>query len=48
MIKNLTDNPGHFDQFVKPLLDELSPMLAVEEAVENIVSVIINQVCNNS
>ena len=43
MIINLTKSPGHFDQFLKSLLHDLSPMLATEDTVEIIVSAILEQ-----
>ncbi|XP_034241121.1 polyadenylate-binding protein-interacting protein 1 isoform X2 [Thrips palmi] len=43
VIKMLTCDPGKFDQLAKPLVDDLTPMLAVEEIVENAATLIIDQ-----
>lgn len=45
VINKLSCDPGKFDLLAKPIVDELSPMLAVEEIVENAAMLIIDQVC---
>ncbi|XP_026284105.1 polyadenylate-binding protein-interacting protein 1 [Frankliniella occidentalis] len=43
VIRNITLNPGQFDPLSRALMDELRPIFGEEEAVESIVSLIIDQ-----